>query len=84
MAATIAHRGRISTNDSRFEFGRTSPTQIFQFSQLRKTKAEGLLELFWGEQPPFMLLRSVGGGTFFGVGRLSQPQISCAASPLYP
>jgi hypothetical protein len=34
---------------------------------LQKTKGEGLLELFWGEQPPFALLRSVEGGTFFGV-----------------
>src|SRR3954463_9223823 len=36
----------------------------FIFLQLRKSKREGLLELFWGEQPPFALLRSAEGGTF--------------------
>ena len=65
MAATIAHRGRISTDDSCLEFRQNPGTQNFQFSELRKSKREGLLELFWGEQPPFALLRSVEGGTFF-------------------
>src|SRR5438874_1760668 len=65
MAATIAHRGRISTGDSCLEFRRNPGAQNFQFSELRKSKREGLLELFWGEQPPFALLRSVEGGTFF-------------------
>jgi hypothetical protein len=32
---------------------------------LRERKVGGLLPLFWGEQPPFALLRSVEGGTFF-------------------
>jgi hypothetical protein len=45
--------------------GETGPPKHFQFSELRKSKREGLLELFWGEQPPFTLLRSVEGGTFF-------------------
>ena len=38
--------------------------EIFRFYWLRKSKDAGLLELFWGEQPPFALLRSVEGGTF--------------------
>ena len=77
MAATIAHRARISTNDSGLGILANRTTQNFQFSQLRKTKAEGLLELFWGEQPPFMLLRSVGGGTFFGAEAVA----AAAANP---
>jgi hypothetical protein len=44
-----------------------APKKQFNFVPLQKSKDEGLLELFWGEQPPFALLRSVEGGTFFGV-----------------
>jgi hypothetical protein len=41
------------------------PTEKFLlFCQLRKSKLGALLQLFWGEQPPFVLLRSMEGGTF--------------------
>jgi len=55
-----------SWRKNRIELGRGfGAGEKFIFLRLRKTKREGLLQLFWGEQPPFILLRSVGGGTFF-------------------
>jgi hypothetical protein len=44
---------------------REKRTELFRFLGLPKSKGRGLLQLFWGEQPPFALLRSVEGGTFF-------------------
>jgi len=43
-------------------------------------KGGALLELFWGEQPPFALLRSVEGGTFFAVMERRRPAPAPAAA----
>lgn len=58
--------------------------KIFQFYRLQKSKGDGLLELFWGEQPPFTRLHDAWGAALFLAGSKSVIQRRDLASGLDP
>ena len=78
LEQTRASRGLTSV--FRRARGRKKCAEKFRFYRLRKSKGEGLLELFWGVQPPFALLRSVEGGTFFVGSEIAGVNVDCRRS----
>src|SRR5438874_2559768 len=86
LEQTRASRGLTSV--FRRARGRKKCAEKFRFYRLRKSKGEGLLELFWGGQPPFALLRSVEGGSSFsffsGASALVSMRRPSPLSPVQP